>query len=169
MKRVLLSAALAFACAAGLNSAEVQAKELRFSLYFSGSSTTGSGVLKPWFKWFAERSGGTTIKLFDDGALGRDPTKQYKLVNDGVLFGMMSAVMAVNLAYGFHSEARRWEASLPLWFWRMYSIGAAGAIGAAWVTESGLIPLAIFLIGFLFFMFMMDRWRRDWTLRQSLR
>lgn len=85
MRGVLLSAALAATCAmVAPKPADAQAKELRFGLYFAGTSTTGKGVLLPWFKWFAERSGGTTIKLYDDGALGRDPTKQYKLVNDGV-------------------------------------------------------------------------------------
>lgn len=85
MKRAFLSAILALACVSvGSLEAMAQTKELRFGLYFSGASTTGKGVLLPWFKWFAERSGGTTIKLYDDGALGRDPTKQYKLVNDGV-------------------------------------------------------------------------------------
>ena len=86
MKRVILTALVAAIIAiAGSDGAWAQGKELRFGLYFAGTTTTGEAVLKPWFKWFGEQAKGAAhIKLYDGGALGRDPTKQYKLVKDGV-------------------------------------------------------------------------------------
>lgn len=73
------------ALALSAGAAQAASKELRFGLYFTDKTTTGQAVLHPWFDWFKEQAKGAAhIKMYAGGALGRDPTKQYKLVQDGV-------------------------------------------------------------------------------------
>jgi TRAP-type C4-dicarboxylate transport system substrate-binding protein len=83
-----------FTCAAALTaiatfapavSVSAAPQELRLSYFAAENGATGQQVLIPWINWFNARAGDAAmIKLYSGGSLGRDPTKQYKLVKDNV-------------------------------------------------------------------------------------
>lgn len=66
--------------------AMAEAKDLRFGVFFSERANVVGKVLKPWAKWFEERSAGAVkVKFFFGGTLGRNPREQYKLVRSGIM------------------------------------------------------------------------------------
>ena len=70
----------------GFAPASAAEKTIRFGLFFSERANVVKKVLIPWARWFEKQSGGTVaVKFFFSGALGRSPTKQYKLVRSGIM------------------------------------------------------------------------------------
>lgn len=60
-------------------------KTLKFSVFTPDSEMTFNVVMKPFAERVAKDSNGTLeIQMFPNGALGRDPSKQLKMVQDGV-------------------------------------------------------------------------------------
>ncbi len=87
MTRVLATVGLGAALFATAPAAAMgEAKEVRFGVFFSERANVVGKVLKPWAKWFEEKSAGAVkVKFFFGGTLGRNPREQYKLVRSGIM------------------------------------------------------------------------------------
>jgi TRAP-type C4-dicarboxylate transport system substrate-binding protein len=82
MRKIMLAAAIA---AVGMSSgAEAQVK-LKFAVFTPDSEMTHQVIMKPWAEKVSKESGGTLeIQTFPNGALGRNPGLQTKMLQDGV-------------------------------------------------------------------------------------
>ncbi|MGE5146132.1 MAG: TRAP transporter substrate-binding protein [Candidatus Eiseniibacteriota bacterium] len=70
------------ACSAG---AHAEAIKLKFAVFTPDKEMTFVNIMKPFAEHVAKASKGTLeFELFPNGALGRDPGKQMKMVQDGV-------------------------------------------------------------------------------------
>ena len=87
MRRSLAVVGIGSALLAATSTASVaEGKVVRFGVFFSERANVVQKVLKPWAKWFEEKSGGAvTVKFFFGGTLGRNPREQYKLVRSGIM------------------------------------------------------------------------------------
>jgi TRAP-type C4-dicarboxylate transport system substrate-binding protein len=85
MSRTLLIAT-AIAAAGAIGAAQAaQMKTLKFAVFTPAKEMTFGVVMKPWAERVTSESGGTVkIQMFPNGALGRQPGKQLKMVDDGV-------------------------------------------------------------------------------------
>jgi TRAP-type C4-dicarboxylate transport system substrate-binding protein len=76
----VLVAGLAWSAAA-----EAEATKLKFAVFTPDKEMTFVNIMKPFAANVAKASQGTVeLELFPNGALGRDPGKQMKMVQDGV-------------------------------------------------------------------------------------
>ena len=83
MRKILL-AALTIAAASTASSAQAQEK-LKFAVFTPDAEMTHQVVMKPWVEKVNRESGGTLeIQTFPNGALGRNPGLQTKMLQDGV-------------------------------------------------------------------------------------
>lgn len=79
--RIIMMAAVAVAMA---SSAQAQEK-LKFAVFTPDAEMTHQVVMKPWVEKVNRESGGTLdIQTFPNGALGRNPGLQTKMIQDGV-------------------------------------------------------------------------------------
>ena len=83
MHKSLLTAA-AIAALSLASSASAQEK-LKFAVFTPEAEMTHQVVMKPWAERVSKESGGTLdIQTFPNGALGRNPGLQSKMLQDGV-------------------------------------------------------------------------------------
>jgi len=84
-KTLTLTALAAAFSAATLTSAAAEKTTLKFAVFTPEKEMTFTVVMKPWAQRVMKDSNGTLeIQLFPNGALGRHPGKQLKMVQDGV-------------------------------------------------------------------------------------
>src|SRR5436190_10770250 len=75
------AAVVAIACSSGASAQE----KLKFAVFTPDAEMTHQVVMKPWVEKVNRESGGTLeIQTFPNGALGRNPGLQTKLLQDGV-------------------------------------------------------------------------------------
>jgi TRAP-type C4-dicarboxylate transport system substrate-binding protein len=84
-KTLTLTALAAALSAAPLASAAAEKTTLKFAVFTPDKEMTFTVVMKPWAQRVMKDANGTLdIQLFPNGALGRHPGKQLKMVQDGV-------------------------------------------------------------------------------------
>ena len=65
--------------------AQAEATKLKFAVFTPDKEMTFVNIMKPFAEHVAKASGGTVeFELFPNGALGRNPGQQMKMVQDGV-------------------------------------------------------------------------------------
>ena len=85
MRTTLLTMGLITAMGLAFSAEAADKKVLKFAVFTPEKEMTFQRVMKPWAAKVMKDSGGTLdIQLFPNGALGRHPGKQLKMVNDGV-------------------------------------------------------------------------------------
>lgn len=84
-KIVTLTALAAAMSAAALGQAAAEKTTLKFAVFTPEKEMTFQVVMKPWAERVMKDAKGTLqVQLFPNGALGRHPGKQLKMVQDGV-------------------------------------------------------------------------------------
>ncbi len=82
MRKIMLAAAIA---AVGMASGAQAQEKLKFAVFTPDSEMTHQVIMKPWAEKVSKESGGTLeIQTFPNGALGRNPGLQTKMLQDGV-------------------------------------------------------------------------------------
>jgi TRAP-type C4-dicarboxylate transport system substrate-binding protein len=82
--RGLMIAAVAAAVLATSANAQAPVK-LKFSVFTPDAEMTHQTILKPWAEKVSKESGGTLeVQTFPNGALGRNPALQTKMIQDGI-------------------------------------------------------------------------------------
>lgn len=147
MYRKLVTVLAASACIGG-GASIANAVELKLAAFVPPKSVSGSRVLTPIAEMIEKESkGDLKIKIYYGGALGRSPSKQYKLVTDGVadmsyvvdiyMSGQFPDTSMFELPYNIKNGT---EGSLARW--HMYKSGHlrgyndVKAVGL-WMSEPG--------------------------------
>ena len=85
MRKSILAAGLAAATGLAFGAQAAEKKVLKFAVFTPEKELTFQMVMKPWAEKVMKDTGGAVeVQLFPNGALGRHPGKQLKMVNDGV-------------------------------------------------------------------------------------
>lgn len=128
MKLPRIAATLAGVLMAGQAMAQ-DVIDLKFAVFTPEQEITYQEAIKPWVKAVEEASGGVVkIQLYPGGILGRDGSKQIKLLNDGV-----ADIAFIIPAYNPGLFPDNWVVELPdtsqtategsVAFWRMVDAG----------------------------------------------
>jgi TRAP-type C4-dicarboxylate transport system substrate-binding protein len=133
----------------GVAAAQAAPRELRLAVFFPEQSSTVREVLRPWAEW-VEKQVGDEVKvvIHAGGALGRDPAKQLKLLEDNV-----ADISFINLAFtrGRFPESSLFE--LPLMIhdvaegtaaiWKMHEKGLIRGVESVRVLSLNTSPTVV--------------------------